>query len=366
MARESAVSLLLGVGSCLDPITEAYVYHNDSFLLRVPLPGSGSGGNESAAAALGTSGAIPKVGIVRYTPEMPKPPPPLPRGGDRAWIVYIAVALVATAVAGFVARAVFRKRRALMAYGDGGNSGMLSSLGAGWRSGVAAGSDFGEFDGVGGGYDGALFPGDNYGSGSMSGMMHSSGSSSRQSRNWRGGRDRPDAGSNNAENVELKRPLLNLSESPLMPSNEQLESSGGGASSSAPSGRGKGRPGRGNNDDGAGGDAMGGAGSGPRGARSSRDGMSPPPFSRMHGTIGAGPALRKGGVKESGSSGNSGSGSGNPEQPGRAGRERSSRHEEPDRGTLEEDPFVGEGMGGARGRVRSMKPSEPEGDEVFC
>ncbi|CAM9624294.1 unnamed protein product, partial [Sphacelaria rigidula] len=204
---EGAVSLLLGVGGCLGGETHAFLYHNESTLIRLPLPGA-QGPNDTAASTTGglfetivsarKSGTTPTAGLVRYAPAMPARPPAPPGGSDRAWIVYIAVAVVAICLAAAAIREMFRrKRRAdlMRAYGmsvdgAGPTGGLFSSqAGAGWRSGgrdAASTSDFGEFDsGFGGGYGGGvMFPGDSYGSGSL-GMSAGSGQgSSRMS--WRG------------------------------------------------------------------------------------------------------------------------------------------------------------------------------------
>lgn len=348
-APEGGVSLLLGLGSCLTAETNAFLYHNESCYLRFPLPADGPGENGTMpstttnTAAAGAEATVTIAGLVRYAPDMPPRPPAPPGGADRAWIVYVAVALVAAGFAVAGVRTIFRRKRASMAFmggagggaGGGGSGSSLfsSSAGAGWRSGGGAGSDFGEFDGVGGGYEGNLFPGDSYGSGRVSRQGLSSSSRQQGKLNWRGARERSDGSSANTENVELKRPLLHSSVSPL---------------DQGPDSRGTTR---------------GGLGDGARG----RSDRSAPPFARMHGTIGAGPsttARRE--ARSSRQDGGSGGGVG-----GRLGAAvappRGSKNEDDrdvDRGPFGDDPFVG-GGGGDQGGSGASK-TEPEGDEVFC
>lgn len=387
---EGAVSLLLGLGGCLEGESHAFLYHNDSAFIRFPLPSSDNDTTTSAPTTnsmqssptfVGArkSGTIPTAGLVRYTPAMPPRPPAPPGNSDRAWIVYVAVAVVAGFFAAVAARAMLRRkqRAEMMANGERGagrgGAGILfsSQAGAGWRSGgrEASGSDFGEFDsGFGGGYGGgAMFPGDSYGSGSLGSM---SGVSGQGRRGWRGsgrGGGQGASSPNNGENVELKRPLLISTESPLSgvpPSARSVSPPPGGrvAGMTTSLGRTPGSPARRAHTSDSG---KTGGGGGRQFPRDSRD-LSPPPFARMQGTIGAGPA-------SSTAAGRSGGGDGTTRgravarNPGSGGGkdDNEAADIEVDRGPFGNDPFVGGGKTGV-GR-EGGGASEPEGeDEVFC
>ncbi|CAM9742468.1 unnamed protein product, partial [Laminaria digitata] len=289
-AGEGGVSFLIGLGNCLEGQSNAYLYNNATSYLRLPLP---TGANKTEEAVLAEAAGVGGTGVgavaagastrtarlVRYAPAMPERPPNPPGGSDRAYIVYIAVALAAFGFAAAGLRVLYRRRKDSLAYGRGGGDGgaqggiFSSSAGAGWRSGGGAASDFGDFDTVGGGYEGALFPADNYSSESLSGGSRSHGGGRLGV--WRGSGRTPSEGGRNAgaENVELKRPLLNPSDSLMVPEGHQA-SAAASASSRSTGGRG-GPSGAGRNREG--------------GHSDNRGGLSPPPFSRILGTMGGGP-----------------------------------------------------------------------------
>lgn len=402
-AGEGGVSFLIGLGNCLEGQSNAYLYHNATSYLRLPLP-TGSNTTEEAlltatrgsvmAKAVGGVGTGSVAGVstrtarlVRYSPPMPERPPNPPGGSDRAYIVYIAVALAAFGFAVAGLRMLYRRRKHSLAYGrDGGDGGahggiFSSSAGAGWRSGGGVASDFGDFDTVGGSYEGALFPVDNYSSGSLSGPRSHGGG---RLGGWRGsGRSPSEAGNAEAENVELKRPLLNPSDSLMMPEGHQ----GSAVSSSRPTGGGAGhgtgdarRPGAGD-ERGSGG---GGRGRDREGGHSGNPaGLSPPPFSRILGTMGGGPPSSGGKGRANRSSGGGGGGAigrGGPSSEGRSKMRRRGEEGGGDEGdeALDKGPFGGGdggeevfiggggGGGGDRGTRSLKRDNGPDGDEVFC
>lgn len=396
-AGEGGVSVLLGLGDCLEGHSNAFLYHNATHYLRVPLP-AGENKTEAAvslsgalasASASATSNTFKVARLIRYAPDMPPRPPSPPGGPDRAYIVYIAVAVAAVGLAVAGIRALYRRKQQNIAYGrgngaggDGGHGSLFSSsAGAGWRSGGGASSDFGDFDAVGGGYEGTLFPADNYSSGGHSGSRSQGGG---RLGNWRG-RTPSEVGPLEAEAVELKRPLLNQAESTFSPEGRHST-----AVSSARKSRGRGSGGAtnriGGGDGGGGGGGYGGGvidsrrqqagrirGGGDRDSRLSarRADVSPPPFSRFMGTMGGGPpsgekANRSGSGKIAGggeglSTGRTTGGGG-----GGGGGAGSQGDDKLEKGPFadDDDPFSG---GNGAGRAGSLeRDDQPEGDEVFC
>ncbi|CAM9533609.1 unnamed protein product, partial [Ectocarpus fasciculatus] len=322
-AGEGGVSLMLGLGDCLAGHENAFLYHNSSAYLRLPLNVSSAAEEEQEQerAARRSSGGGGKkqhgsghVGgmtarLVRYSPALPPRPEQPPGGPDRAYIVYLAVGLAAVGLAVAGLRSLYRRRRRekLAAYGSdggsvhggggggGGGGGFgaggrfSSSSGLGWRSGGRGGSDFGgNFDGglVGGGvvgdsghgytYEGAMFPADNYSSGGLSGSSRGG---------WRSGGGSGGSGKPPASVGPMEVPLLNQSDSPL-----RLREGSGGATTAAAS--------------------PSTASSSHR--RISRGGggrdASPPPFSRVLGTMGSGPAGAAAGRRRKTSGGSGGGG----------------------------------------------------------
>lgn len=348
---------MLGLGTCLEGQANAYLYHNETSYLRLPLHAGGNKtvGETGGGGSLWASGGSDSGGtvrLVRYAPDMP-PRPPAPGGGpgDRTWIVYVAVVLAAVGLAAAGGRALYRRKREALAYGrgeggDGGTGSLFSSsAGGGWRSGGGNASDFGDFDSVGGGYEGTLFPGDNYGSGSLSGSRQPGGGGGRRG-NWRGGgRHPPEVGPMEAETVTLRRPLLDATEAPARDEGRAATARSRGVRA----GR---REETGSREVGS---TRGGARRDDR-LSAARADVSPPPFSRMIGTIGAGPP-------SGGEATKSGRGS--------RGQRRSEERGNDGGGAMDDDPFSGGGVsgggGGGGGRGGSLKVSdEAEGDEVFC
>ncbi|CAN0427033.1 unnamed protein product [Pylaiella littoralis] len=397
-AGEGGVSLMLGLGRCLDGHDNAYVYHDSDTYLRLPLTNnsntaSSSWSVPSAAAAAAAAAEESEAGrggvaamkaasgggtenggrrfgsvgvgggttarLVRYAPNLPPRPVQPPGSSDRAWIVYIAVGLAAFGMAAAGLRALFRRKQASLAYarggginssGHGAGGGLFSSsAGSGWRSGGMSGSDFGDFDISGGnGYEGALFPADNYSSGGLSGSRFEVG--------------------------PMEVPLLNQSDSPL----KEARGRGGGGGrrqrQQQPLGRGAAAttsPPRRNRGGSRAGVEPAYAGGGGGGGGSD---VSPPPFSRILGTMGGGPATaarRNRRTDTSGSGGGSGSGrnfSGGRWKGGGGATEGD------DDTSLQQGPFGGSGGGGGGGGgSRSDRQGgalkggdEPDGDEVFC
>lgn len=404
-ASEGGVSVLLGLGGCMEGQKNAYLYHNSSHYMRLPLPGGGVNGTMMAAEpataeqedrstmlplAVAKSPGVDRATIsgstarlVRYSPAMPPRPPSPPGGPDRAYIVYIAAALAAVGLAIAGLRALYRRKQENLAYGRYGGSGggvgqgslYSSSAGAGWRSGGGAASDFGDFDIVGGGYEGALFPADNYSSGSLSGSRSQGVGSGGRLGGWRGsgmgsggggggssGKVPSDSGGTmEAENVELKRPLLNqTAPSPLIPDARRTATSRPAPSSRASRGSGGG---------GGGGSGSGGGAGRDRRMSAARAELSPPPFSRILGTMGGGPQPKaepsrshRGGGRRRSEDRDQGR--------GRPGKEEG---QEPDQGPFGEgagddndDPFSGGGVSGGAGARSLKRDDQPEGDEVFC
>ncbi|CAM9595883.1 unnamed protein product, partial [Ectocarpus sp. 13 AM-2016] len=325
-AGEGGVSLMLGLGDCLSGQENAFLYHNSSAYLRLPLnvtsaaeeeedeeraARSSGGGGKKKQHESGHAGGM-TARLVRYSPALPPRPEQPPGGPDRAYIVYLAVGLAAVglAVAGLRALYRWRRREKLAAYGSeggsvhgggggGGGGGFgagglfTSSAGLGWRSGGRGGSDFGgNFDGglVGGGivgdsghgyiYEGAMFPADNYSSGGLSG-------SSRSQGGWRsggGGSGKPPASVG-----PMEVPLLNQSDSPLRLRDGQSGATAATSPATASSSRRRSSRGM---------DSSRGGGGG-------RD-SSPLPFSRVLGTMGSGPVAAGRRRKKSGGSGSGG------------------------------------------------------------
>lgn len=348
-AGEGGVSVMLGLDSCLAGHDNAFLYHNSSAYLRLPLTSTNGTATSTAAAAAVAAGSSAGVGapiarLMRYTPELPPRPIQPPGGSDRTYIVFIAVGLAAFGFVMAALRALYHRKRQSLAYGrDGGGGGGLGGggIGGGWRSGGLSGSSsltgLGDFD-VGGGYEGALFPADAYSSGGLSGSRHEIG--------------------------PMEVPLLNQSDSPMR------EGAGGGGGGGG--GRGRGRqhrpgPATGSSRRNRGGAEVGGGGGFRRGGGGSSGGsdLSPPPFSRILGTMGGGPAAaaaaparrNKSAARSDGSSSSSSSRLGR----GPGGRPRGEAGGDV---ALEQGPFGG---GGASREGGSLKrDDEPEGDEVFC
>ncbi|CAM9896188.1 unnamed protein product, partial [Scytosiphon promiscuus] len=202
-AGEGGVSVMLGVGNCLEGHENAFLYHNSTSYLRLPLNDTGSPPALSwppprMGAALGGGGGGGSGGggmtarLVRYAPELPPRPIQPPGGPDRAYIVYVAIGLAALGLTVAALRALYLRKQERVAYGRSGRGGInsggghgghggaralfSSSAGLGWKSGGRSGSDFGEFDfSVGDEYEGALFPADNYSSGGLSSSRSQSG-----------------------------------------------------------------------------------------------------------------------------------------------------------------------------------------------
>ncbi|CAN0447028.1 unnamed protein product, partial [Hapterophycus canaliculatus] len=195
-AGEGGVSVMLGVGNCLQGHDNAFLYHNSTSYLRLPLNNTVSPPALSwppqAGATVGGAGGGLTARLVRYAPELPPGPIQPPGGPDRAYIVYVAIGLAALGLTVAALRALYLRKQERVAYGRSGRGGInsghgggghggaralfSSSAGLGWKSGGRSGSDFGEFDfSVGDEYEGALFPADNYSSGGLSSSRSQSG-----------------------------------------------------------------------------------------------------------------------------------------------------------------------------------------------
>lgn len=324
-AAEGGVSVLLGLSNCLDGQKNAYLYHNETSYLRLPLSGESRG-------LMGGAHRASTARLVRYAPTLPQPPPSPPGGTDRAYIVYIAVGV---AVLGLTIAGLSALYRRMSKHDNEGGGGSLFSSYGGWRGGLA--SDFGDFDSVGGGYEGALFPSDNYGSGGLSGSRSS----------LSGGRiGNRRSGPMEAETVQLNRPLLDEA--------DEFAPARGESSERAPSGS--------RRDSGSG-------VTGDRGGRrrsSDGDNRSPPPFSRIVGTMGGGPQPSGGdGLGRKSGSGRSvdgkGRGRGTSEKGHRDGVSGGPLVEDSD-DDGGDDPFAG----GAARKGGVFQEENDGGDEVFC
>lgn len=326
-AAEGGVSVLLGLSNCLDGQKNAYLYHNETSYLRLPLSGESRG-------LVGGAHRASTARLVRYAPTLPQPPPSSPGGPDRAYIVYIAVgvAVLGLTIAGL--SALYRRMNKHDSEGGGGGS-LFSSYG-GWRGGLA--SDFGDFDSVGGGYEGALFPSDNYGSGGLSGSRSSLGGGRIGNRR---------SGPMEAETVQLNRPLLDEADEIAPARGESSERASSGSRRDRGSGVAGERGGRRRSSDG--------------------DDRSPPPFSRIVGTMGGGPQPSGGdGLGRKSGSGRSGDGRGR----GRGTGDKGHRDGVSGGPLVEDsdddggdDPFAG---GGAARKGGVLQDEDEGGDEVFC
>lgn len=305
--------------------------------------------------------------LVRYAPAMPPRPLGPPGGPDRAYIVYIAVALAAVGFAAAGLRALYWRKKASVAYGRGSGEGRDGSMfSSGWRGGA---SDFGEFDRMNGGsYEGALFPTDNYSSESLSGSRSQHGGGSGILGGWRGGgRASGSGGPMEAETVQLKRPLLNpSSETSLMPQTQQQTAAG--SSTALRRSRDEPKESRG---------VGGGSGKLSSAINRASEG-SPPPFSRIMGTMGGGPQTTSPGGRKKSARGGDVGGSGGQRFSERRARERRTKEvsfEESGEAAVEKgpfgdhdnnDPFIGGGGGGGGGNGALKRGDEADGDEVFC
>lgn len=328
---EGGVSVLLGLSNCLDGQKNAYLYHNETSYLRLPLSGESRG-------RMGGAHRASTARLVRYAPTLPQPPPSPPGGSDRAYIVYIAVGV---AVLGLTIAGLSMLYRRMKRHDNEGGGGSLFSSYGGWRGGFA--SDFGDFDSVGGGYEGALFPSDNYGSGGSSGSGGFPGSRSSLGGGRIGNRR---SGPMEAETVQLNRPLLDKDDEMAPARGESSERASSGSRRDRGSGVASDRGGRRRSSDG--------------------DDRSPPPFSRIVGTMGGGPQASGGdGLGKKSGSGRSGEGKGGGRGTGEKGRRdgvSGGRLAEDNNDDGGDDPFAG----GAARKGGVFQEEGDGGDEVFC
>ena len=354
-AAEGGVSVLLGISDCLHGQSNAYLYHNETSYLRLPLPAPADG-NKTFAASATPRHAVGTARLVRYVPALPQPPPNRPAGPDRAYIVYIAVgvAVIGLAIAGLTT--LYRRSKK---DGRGGRVWRGGGFGEG-----SADPDFGDFDSVGGGYEGALFPADNYSSGGLSGSRSFGSGVGGRIGNWRGGRSPSETAPLEAETVQLKRPLLNLEDNDAEETHSRRSFRGGGSAHSedprsdarrqGDGGRGRGKAtSRGIERD--------------QGRSSGGAESPPPPFSRMVGPMGGDPQLSDGKSNKprrpKGGAVERGRGAGGKDDRGLDGKPlREGEDGDDDDG---DDPFAADG--GGSGKAGSLRKDDGlEGDEVFC